>query len=313
MTREDITQEIARLFNSAGRPAPDQWVGSSFEREMLELRARVDQHRHDVGKRMIDQEQLSWFQEQAVSVAERGATWRLLAQALVMQSMMSADFEKAVAQAYADGREETAGLWDAFVNGMAQDRGTVLLAAGRYGINTDFDGWMGYTESHRHITRALSAGKPVGTVVYGGDSHNAWAGTVRSHTGAAVAAEFDGMSVSSTGLEGYNPNMPPGLQAAAYRAQNPDLRWAETSRRGYMLVHLNKTMQEVKFLAVDVGAQATGATETLATFVVEPTGDFCPHVSELGGGSGSRAVLGQTRAASSALQLSSVPRLRRHR
>eukprot|EP00408_Alexandrium_pacificum_P061692 CAMPEP_0171156470 /NCGR_PEP_ID=MMETSP0790-20130122/1454_1 /TAXON_ID=2925 /ORGANISM="Alexandrium catenella, Strain OF101" /LENGTH=179 /DNA_ID=CAMNT_0011620765 /DNA_START=1 /DNA_END=537 /DNA_ORIENTATION=- len=126
---------------------------------------------------------------------------------------------------------------------------------------------MGYVAARERLLRVLAAGKAVSTIVYGGDSHNAWAGMLTDAAGKPVAVEFDGMSVSSGGYEVNFPWLPPDMHAEAWRAANPDLLWGDVSRRGYMLVNLNKTMQHIQYLAVNVTAESSGATELLAEFV----------------------------------------------
>mmetsp|Transcript_12841 Transcript_12841/g.36484 ORF Transcript_12841/g.36484 Transcript_12841/m.36484 type:complete len:631 (-) Transcript_12841:198-2090(-) len=306
MTMQTIRDEMTALFHEEGLPTPDSWNGSRLEARLRELRTRVDAHRRARDKRILGMDQAAWLAEQSAAVAERGATWRLLAQPLVLQDKMSPDYEAAVRAAQRSGQAGEARRWAALLAKLTQLGSTVpsfggealpvtpelrdaalrKLAAGRYRIAMELDGWMGYSAGRDRLTHALSQGKPVSNIVYGGDSHNAWVGTVRNATGEAVAAEFDGMGVSSTGLESWVPWVPPDLQAAGWRAANPDLAWAETSRRGFMLVHLNRTAHEVQFLAVNVSDQATSATEMLASFVAEPVGTFCPKVTSLSQGTG---------------------------
>lgn len=300
LTSEHVHAEMAALFKAAGDPTPDRWNGSRLEGELQELRARVEAHRRAETKHILGQEQEAWLREQAAQVAERGAVWRLVAQPLVMQELMSPDYEGAERQASQAGHLEAAQRWAA-VLANATEVGRILaasgdgsplpvtpeqrrqvlvaLAAGRYRINLDYDGWMGYVAARERLARALSQGKPVNTIVYGGDSHNAWAGTISDTSGHAVALEFDGMSVTSRGREDYAPWVPPDLEAAAWRAANKGLAWADTSRRGFMLVHLNQSMQEVRYLAVDTRAGAADTTECLAAFVAVPGRGTCPHMA----------------------------------
>ena len=74
-------------------------------------------------------------------------------------------------------------------------------------------------------------------MVLAGDTHNAW-GFDLSHAGEAAGIEFAGQSVTSPGFETYLTQVPPGDLAGALVARNPDLKWADTSRRGYMAVEL---------------------------------------------------------------------------
>lgn len=319
VTRSKISDAIEELIRAAGVPPLRDWNGSSLERQLLALQARTEAHRHRDKKEILGQEQFQWLEEQALNVAERGATWRLVAQSVVMQDKKSPDFAGAVRRAAALGRTAEAGRWDSLLKNLTQGVGTVTVggsllpvtpalqvkalaqyAAGRYGFTKNHDSWQGYAAARERLLNALARGKPVSTVVYGGDSHNAWAGTLVDASGRAVAAEFDGMSVSSFGLEDYVPFVPPDLMAAGWRISNSNLRWTDTSRRGYMLVHLNKTMQHVQYLAVRTDKKATDSTERLAEFAAEPAAAaHCPRVS-WGSQESSPTVLAQVRAARSA-------------
>lgn len=73
-------------------------------------------------------------------------------------------------------------------------------------------------------------------VTLSGDSHNGWAFD-HAHGGQAVGVEFAGNSVTSSGFEAYVPAPPADVAAALLRA-NPGLKWADTSKRGYMTVEL---------------------------------------------------------------------------
>jgi alkaline phosphatase D len=69
-----------------------------------------------------------------------------------------------------------------------------------------------------------------------GDSHNAWAyGLVED--GRAAGVEFAGHSVTSGGMEG-NMAADPAIVAKGFVAANPELKWADTSRRGYMMIEV---------------------------------------------------------------------------
>jgi len=148
-----------------------------------------------------------------------------------------------------------------FVSSELRNAFLVDLAAGRFRIQLNFDSWTGYVAERRDLLRSLRG--PAKAIVYGGDSHNAWAGILRDSgpDRDAVAVEFDGMSVTSPGLESQRPFLPPGLEAAAWQAANPDLAWADTSRRGFMLVQLGLDNHRLEYIAVDVSTPSRGTNE----------------------------------------------------
>lgn len=87
-------------------------------------------------------------------------------------------------------------------------------------------------------------------VVLAGDTHNAWAFDL-AHEGTPVGVEFGGNSVSSPGFESYLSSISPDTLAASLVAENPQLKWAETARRGYMTVEFTpaRVATEYRFMA----------------------------------------------------------------
>ena len=82
-----------------------------------------------------------------------------------------------------------------------------------------------------------------------GDTHNAWAFDLQ-HEGKAAGVELAGQSVSSPGLESYFTGASPQTVAKELSATNKGLVWADSSRRGYMLVELtpSQTSSEWRFV-----------------------------------------------------------------
>ena len=102
-------------------------------------------------------------------------------------------------------------------------------------------------------------------VVLGGDIHSFWANALKldSDDPAApvIATEFVGTSVTSNG--------PPYEKFAAWVADNPDVRFFDSRKRGYVSAELRPERLEVAFRAVaDVRDPQTGVS-TLQRFVVE--------------------------------------------
>ena len=78
-------------------------------------------------------------------------------------------------------------------------------------------------------------------VVVTGDSHNGWAFDL-PEGGKPVGVEFGGHSVSSPGFESATTGIDPMMVARKLVGDNPgELKWVDTSNRGYM--HLSLTPQ----------------------------------------------------------------------
>jgi alkaline phosphatase D len=106
------------------------------------------------------------------------------------------------------------------------------MMASQAGIPFNMDGWDGYPAARKRLLNAAKNAN-ANLVVLSGDSHNAWACEL---DGAGV--EFAGQAVSSPGAEGALQFVKPTVLARAMVTTNPQLKWADTSRRGYMAVEL---------------------------------------------------------------------------
>ena len=105
------------------------------------------------------------------------------------------------------------------------------IAAAKAGLPFNYDNWGGYPAGRARFLRSAQAFAG-STVVISGDSHNGWAYDL-AQDGKPAAVEFAGQAVTSPGYEagiGADPKM----VAATLVAANRELKWCDTSRRGYM-------------------------------------------------------------------------------
>ncbi|WP_420140049.1 alkaline phosphatase D family protein [Sphingomonas sp.] len=106
------------------------------------------------------------------------------------------------------------------------------LRAAKDGLPMWMDRWDGYPAARSRLLRAAQQAD-ADLVMLSGDSHNAWAFEL-SEDGKPAGVEFGGHSVTSNGFEGSFAADPLNV-ARGFVATNPELRWADTSRRGYMM------------------------------------------------------------------------------
>lgn len=104
------------------------------------------------------------------------------------------------------------------------------------GLPSNMDAWDGYPAARARVFKAALEAN-ANLVVLAGDTHNAWAFDL-AHEGTPVGVELGGNSVSSPGFETYLTFVKPDTLAAALVAENEQLKWADTSQRGYMMVEL---------------------------------------------------------------------------
>ena len=93
-----------------------------------------------------------------------------------------------------------------------------------------------------------------------GDSHNGWAFDL-PHDGKPVGIEFGGHSVSSPGYEQATKGVDPASVARGMVENNrAELRWMDSSNRGYMVTSLTPQAATNEWVFMD-----TVKTRTLAT------------------------------------------------
>ena len=139
-------------------------------------------------------------------------------------------------------------------------------AAAKAGLPFNYDNWGGYPAAR---TRFLRSSQAMGAnlLVISGDSHNAWAYDL-AQDGKPAGVEFAGHAVTSPGYEQATATDPKTV-AAAIVAANPELKWCDTSRRGYMALTLTPDSASNDWVMVDTiktrsAAARVGHTATVA-------------------------------------------------
>ncbi|MEN2787653.1 alkaline phosphatase D family protein [Sphingomonas qilianensis] len=122
------------------------------------------------------------------------------------------------------------------------------LAASKAGLPNNLDGWGGYPAARARFLKGAQAAN-ANLVVISGDSHNAWAYDL-GQDGRAAGVEFAGHAVTSGGYESALVADPKLVAAGLVRA-NPELKWCDMSRRGYMALTLTPERVTNDWIMVD--------------------------------------------------------------
>ena len=114
------------------------------------------------------------------------------------------------------------------------------IAAAKAGLPYNLDNWGGYPAARSRLLGAAQRAD-ANLVVVTGDSHNGWAFDL-PEGGKPAGVEFGGHSVTSPGFESATQGTDPAVIARGLlEASKQELRWVDTSNRGYM--HLSLTPQ----------------------------------------------------------------------
>ena len=184
---------------------------------------------------LLGPEQETWLARGLAASVGRGARWQVVAQQVVMAPLTSPP--------------EILAAMPATTSQFLSKRLTMTTAASAVGLPFNLDSWDGYPAARSRLLGAAQAAR-ANLVVLSGDSHNAWASNL-THRGKPVGTEFAVHSVTSPGFESLINWLPPEALAAAMTRQNPDLKWTDTSRRGYMTIALSQASVSAEFIMLD--------------------------------------------------------------
>jgi alkaline phosphatase D len=172
----------------------------------------------DPAASMLGSEQELWL-AQALRDNARTSTWQLLGMATILgRTLMPEALPGWV-------RPESG---DKTVAKFKRD-----VRASKLGVPMWMDRWDGYPQARTRLLRAAQQAD-VDLVMLSGDSHNAWAYSLLEDSRPA-GVEFAGHAVTSHGMEG-SIGADPEQVARAFVQANPELVWADTSQRGYMMI-----------------------------------------------------------------------------
>jgi alkaline phosphatase D len=128
------------------------------------------------------------------------------------------------------------------------------------------DGWDGYPLARRRLLDFLATKKAANPLVIGGDVHCFWVADLKPDfdeaKSPAVATEFVGTSITSQ----LNRTQE---QLDAIAGENPHIKYANLTRRGYVRMELTRNQARADLRGVDSVTSRDARVETMATFVVE--------------------------------------------
>lgn len=180
-------------------------------------------------RQLLGAEQSDWL---SARLAASGATWQVLGNQVLMARM---EIPLSIASAFTPETVAEFLAAQATPEPLRSDNQRALLNQRRVPYN--LDAWDGYPAARESVlVTARSLNKNL--VSLAGDTHNAWASNLTDAGGQRVGVEFATASVSSPGLERLLPLIPGPILSDAFPRLIRDLRYAETSKRGYLVLTL---------------------------------------------------------------------------
>jgi len=251
----------------------------------------------DTSRRMMSATQQAWLLD---GMRASTATWQVLGNQDVMARMwipahvlqaQNAAFanpttatQQTVVKAVSDYLGAKATRLLAGTAGLSAAQAALLDPRSNPRIPYNLDAWDGYPSQREAILQGVkAAGKRL--VTLSGDSHNAWFAHLTTLAGERVGWEFAGASVTSPGFESVGLGsfgasldgsaLVPQLGTAAIGAGLglvDDLAWADTSRRGYLLLTVTGSSAKGEYVFVDSVKSKTYVSTIGKTITVTATG-----------------------------------------
>jgi alkaline phosphatase D len=183
----------------------------------------------DPNRQLLGAEQAGWL---AAGLQTSSAVWQVMGQQVLMGRMQ---IPLSVFDNFTEG-SITEYLQAVDTPEAARtERQRALIAQPRIGF--DLGSWDGFAAAREQVF-ATARTQDKNLVVLSGDSHNAWASDLKDSGGHNVGVELATPSVTSTGLEIAHRDVGRQFLAESFVRMAPDLRYAETSHRGYLIVTL---------------------------------------------------------------------------
>jgi len=143
------------------------------------------------------------------------------------------------------------------------------IAAAKAGLPYNFDNWGGYPVARSRVFKAAQK-HDLNLVVVSGDSHNGWAFDL-PEDGRPAGVEFGGQSVSSPGIENATVGTDQSRIARDILASSKsELRWVDTSNRGYMHLSLTPKAATNEWVFVDTVRTVSLKTKPSHRMMVRP-------------------------------------------
>ena len=187
----------------------------------------------DPAATMFGTEQENWIAHVLRRSVRSGQKWQVVGSGTVM------------------GKSFTPQSAESWLSPDASDRSKKYLKLGieaaRARLPYNLDNWGGYPAARSRFLKAAQSAA-ANLIVVSGDSHNAWANDL-IEGGKPAGVEFGGHSVSSPGFESFTKVDPKNVARDLVEA-SPELRWADTSHRGYMVLSLTPTKATNEYVFV---------------------------------------------------------------
>lgn len=214
----------------------------------------------DPERRMTGARQEQWLKDELYRSVKDGETWQVIGNQVVMARVSAPNLPAQMGpQAWG---ELVAKLPD-----YARDPVLKAAALSPIDIPLTLDTWDGYPVNRERLYEIFRTAN-AHPVVLSGDSHSFWANELWDVARKTrIAAEFGTTGVTSPGFEDILQGAPLG---EAFVARNPEVKFADSAAKGFVLLTLTREQAKAEFVAVSTIFSTDYTSRVIRTFVTAP-------------------------------------------
>ncbi len=195
----------------------------------------------DDSREMLGDAQLDFLDRTLRTSKESGQPWRLIANQIIMASVIAPDLSKYVTEEDLVALEKE---WD---------RARAFVQFSKLGLPMNLDAWDGYPAAReRFYAKVDEAAGTDGLIVVTGDTHTWWANDLVGRDGQPRGVELGVTAVTSPSPFGGNFLGGRGPEYALLTAQkNESVRYISGENRGFIALEVRRDGATAEFIAVD--------------------------------------------------------------
>jgi alkaline phosphatase D len=191
-------------------------------------------------RQMLGPNQQAWLAGVLSTSVRTGKKWQVLGNQVIMARVTSPNLESGLPQTVRDAIARVRPATKAF------------FELSQFDVPFNLDAWDGYPAARENLYQAAKdAGARL--VVCTGDTHAAWANTLRDQNGDIRGVEFGATSVTSPSIADTFADF--GLEGSVINElitqKNAEVDWHDETKRGYALVTLTAEVARADFMVVD--------------------------------------------------------------
>jgi len=215
----------------------------------------------DPARQLMGQRQEQWLGGELTRSVKAGETWQVIGNQIVMARVAAPNLRGKMG-------DEAFGAMLGRLPPEIADIVKKSTGISALGVPLSLDTWDGYPAARERLYDLFKAAN-ANPVVVSGDSHSFWANELWDEGRLnRVAAEFGTTGVTSPGYADIlGADVPIG---AAVVERNPEVKWAESAPKGFVLLTLTRSSAKAEMRAVSTIFEPDFTVSTLKTFSVAP-------------------------------------------